>query len=208
MYTWRMIKSESPSGSFSPVRLRAPAISSRPTAWLPVRQIALQDLISAAQELILDKYWMCFSGPGKKPADWTTGCLENMHVLQNYQLELLTREFALLGRIAVCRTPDSIALACVRLLHELLHKAEHSGSKDDSLIEGVTQYLAIHAYLGEAPEFWISHPRSDFSRETGMVANRIDSLKEFSVIELARAYFGNGEFNSLFGSGESNSQKK
>jgi hypothetical protein len=208
MYTWRMIKSENSPGIFSPVRLRAPAISSRATAWLPARQIAVQDLISAAKELLLDKYWMCFSDPGKKPVDWTTGCLENMHVLETYQLELLTREFALLGRIPVCRTLDSIALAYVRLLHELLHKAEHSGSKDDSIIEGTTQYLAIHAYLGEVPEFWISHTRSDFSRETGMVANRIDSLKEFSVIELARAYFGNGGFNSLFASGESISQKK
>ena len=208
MYTWRMIKSENSSGSFSPVRLRAPAVNSRASAWLPIPQIAVQDLISSAQELLMGKYWMCFSDPGKKPVDWTAGRLENMHVLQTYQLELLTREFALLGWIPVCRTPDSMALAYVRLLHELLHKAERSGSKDDSLIEGATQYLAIHAYLGEVPELWISHKRSDFRLETGMVANRIDSFREFSVIELARAYFGNGAFDSLFGGGESNSQKK
>jgi hypothetical protein len=207
MYTWHMITFENSARSFSPARVRAPAVGSRPTEWLPVHPLAVQALISAAQELLLEKYWMCFSDPGKKPADWAAACLETMHGLQHYQIELMAREFALLGRIPVCRTPDSMALAYVRLLHELLHKAEHAASKDDSLIEGVTQYLAIHAYLGEVPEFWISHPRSDFGPETGVVANRIDSLKDFGVMELARAYFGNGDFNSLFSRGDSPQKK-
>jgi hypothetical protein len=207
MYTWRMIKSENLSGGFSPARVRAPSVSSRATPWLPQQQMAIQNLVSAAQELILDKYWMCFSDPGKKPVDWSLGLLQNAHVLQSHQLELMTREFALLGHVPVRRATDSMSLAYVRLLHELLHKVEHAGSKDKALLEGATQYMAIHAYLGEVPEFWISHPRLDFSRETGEVAERINSRKDFSVIELARAYLGNGEFTALF-RGESNSKKK
>jgi hypothetical protein len=203
-----MIKSENPPGGFSSTRVRAPSVDSRSTPWLPLRQMAMQNLVFAAQELILDKYWMCFPDPGRKPVEWSLELLQNAHVLQNHHLELMTKEFALLGHIPVRRTPDSMSLAYVRLLHELLHKAERTGSKDDDLLEGATQYMAIHAYLGEVPDYWMSHPRLDFGRETGEVADRINTRKDFSVIALARAYFGNGEFNALFRDGESNSQKK
>jgi hypothetical protein len=169
--------------------------------------MAVRDLLSAAQTLLFDKYWMCFSDPGKMPFHSSIGRLETRHALSNSQLELMAREFALLGRIPARRTPDNMAFSYVRLLHELLHRAERAESKDASTIEGVTQYLAIHAYLGEVPEFWISHPRADFSKETAIVADRIDSAREFSVLKLARAYFVNGDFNTLFSSSTGDHQK-
>jgi hypothetical protein len=203
-----MIKIENSTGSFSPARVRAPAMGSGSILRLPARQTAAQALISAAQELLLDRYWMCLADPGENPFANKIVYLNNMHILQKHSLELITREFMLLGQIPARKTPDSLALAYVSLLHELLHKAERSGSKDDSLIEGATQYLAIYAYLGEAPKLWVSHPHSDFGHQTGMVAHRVDSFKAFTVFALARAYFGNGDFNSLFKSVESKSPRK
>jgi len=203
-----MIIFEDLSGSYSPARIRTPAAGIRSTSALPMYPIIVRDLISAAQELLLDRYWMCFADPGKKPAAWSIGCIENTHILQKSQLQMIAREFSLLRHIPIRKTPDSLTIAYVRLLHELLHKAERTASKNDSIIEGATHYLAIYAYLGEVPESWIMNPASDFSHETSAVARQLDFHKTSSVIALARAYFGNGNFDSLFHSTENNSQKK
>jgi hypothetical protein len=203
-----MNKPQNASSEMSRVRFRAPCMDARLASSLATWHSAARDLIAAAQQLLFDKYWLFFANPGDNSFAKTFTLGRNFHLLQNHQLELIAKEFQLLGGIPLRRRPAGLAAAYVRLLHELLHWAERSGSKDGQLLEGATQYLAIYAYLDEVPDLWISHARADFSRQTRLVAELVDARGKYTVAGLARAYFGNGDFNTMFRGIEGNTQGK